>query len=358
MAKLVDDFHKGDFAETARRYRNIRKAVRNVKLKTALGKGHQTDKRNVSKFAEKNRNAQLDDINRDEAMIGETGDILTSETLEIGILARRMVVKIEKRNGVSATGFFVGQDLLMTNKHVIADAAEATKSKVICGDQDTFYPPNPIYFSGFAFDPGAFFWKDDALDVAVIAVSRKGAPKLEPEDIAVADFGYMPLIKDQGKAVHGDPLNIFHYPGSRRQRVTLHNGNLAYLADDTELDPYFWHTCDTQRGSSGAPVLNRHWQVVGLHSRGVPDTNSNGELLDKDGKPISADRLAKTPAVVHWVANQGTRASRIVSAMEKAALSSSMGEIRDRLLALWAEPESWEKGFDRTNKANAKLRQL
>lgn len=108
-----------------------------------------------------------------------------------------------------------------------------------------------------------------------------------PHDVVVAYFGLMPLIKQQGNAVHGDPLNIFLYHGSQRQRVNLHNGNLAYLADGAELDPYFWHSCDTQRGSSGAPVLNQHWRVVDIHSKGVPDTDVNGELLQINGKTIA-----------------------------------------------------------------------
>lgn len=348
MALLVKEFMGGEFKSVAERYRSIREVVRDVKLKTALGKGYKTDKRPVAEYAKKRRFARFDDIYTDEAIIGETGNILTTETMEMGMLARRMVVQIEKLSGKNATGFFIGENLLMTNAHVIEEEQDAVGPRVICGNQTTFFDPNPIYFDHLRFDPDRFFWKDDDLDVAVIAVHDPGNGPVQ-NDMIISDFGYMPLIKAQGKAVHGDPLNMFHYPGSQRQRVTLHNGNLAYLDDDAELDPYFWHTCDTQRGSSGAPVLNRHWQVVGIHSKGVPDTNVNGELLDRDGKPIAYDRLRNDPTLINWVANQGTRASRIVTALERAQLRTpEMALVRNALLALWAQPESWMDGLRHT----------
>lgn len=354
MALLVDDFLEGAFAQTARRFHKIRQNVRDVKVKTALGKGYETDGRNVAEHAEVIRNAPLDDFDPNEAMIGETGDILSTETLETGILVRRMVVQIVKQNGKDATGFFIGNSLLMTNAHVIKAEADAIGPQVVCGNQATFYDPNPIFFDHFRMAPDRFFWTDENLDITVVAVKdpRLHIPETDPE---VNDFGYMPLIKQQGKAIHGDPLNIFHYPGAQRQRVTLHNGNLAYLDDGSELDPFFWHTCDTQRGSSGAPVLNRHWQVVGVHSKGVPDINKKGELLDRDGKTIAEARLSQKPFIVNWVANQGTRASRIVTALEQAELNEAMSTIRDDLLALWSQPDSWLRGIERTIQATDKI---
>ena len=56
------------------------------------------------------------------------------------------------------------------------------------------------------------------------------------------------------------PLNIIQHPSGHPKRVALRN-NLLTGADD-ETIRYF---TDTVTGSSGSPVFNDEWQVIGLH---------------------------------------------------------------------------------------------
>ncbi|MEM1074148.1 MAG: serine protease [Pseudomonadota bacterium] len=360
MALLVEDFEKGKYSEQADLFRRIRDEAKDVKIKTALGKGSGTDTRDpktlVRHQPEKAVTADFAAFDPREQMIGNTGDILTAETFEIGMLVRRMVVQIKKPNGKNATGFFVGKDLMMTNNHVIRSQADADLCQIVCGNVECFYTPDARYFSFLRCDAKSFFFTDEKLDLTVIAVHdpRENPPEDAP---TVADYGYLPLIEAQGKAVHGDPLNVIHYPQGLPCRVTMHNGHLIYLEDKTELDPYFWHTCDTLKGSSGAPVMNRMWEVVGLHSSGVPDTNTKGEVLDKNGKPISEDRFRRDPDAVNWIANQGTRASRIVRALREADLDDDMSTRRDGLLELWEQPNASLHGLRQTQAATARIMQ-
>jgi endonuclease G len=100
------------------------------------------------------------------------------------------------------------------------------------------------------------------------------------------------------------------------------------------------HMCvrlsDTEPGSSGAPVFNKHWEVIGVHHRSVPRTNSDGELLDENGQLIPRTEFLRDPDRAVWIANQGVRTSRIVSALTNALFEhESQSRFRDALLQRW-----------------------
>jgi len=78
--------------------------------------------------------------------------------------------------------------------------------------------------------------------------------------------------------------------------------------------------------------------VVGVHHRGVPRADSAGYLLDAEGKTFSRDELAADPDRAVWIANEGTRTSRIVTMLTEAAFESPRhARRRDALLELWDE---------------------
>jgi endonuclease G len=86
-------------------------------------------------------------------------------------------------------------------------------------------------------------------------------------------------------------------------------------------------------------VFNRFWEVVALHHKAVPRTNSKGEVLDINGKTMSEERANAEPEKIAYIANQGVRASRISQAVEGKSINNpGQREIRDRLIALWKSP--------------------
>lgn len=56
------------------------------------------------------------------------------------------------------------------------------------------------------------------------------------------------------------PLNIIQHPVGQPKKIAIRN-NLATRADSPELR-YFTATLG---GSSGSPVFNDNWRVVGIH---------------------------------------------------------------------------------------------
>jgi hypothetical protein len=97
---------------------------------------------------------------------------------------------------------------------------------------------------------------------------------------------------------------MVHHPGGRPKQVVLRQ-NLLIRCGDADL----WYATETASASSGAPVFNDSWQVVGLHTGGVPARDRRGQVLSVDGEPWIKDN---EEARVVWRAGLATRTSAIV----------------------------------------------
>src|SRR5439155_21158896 len=78
-------------------------------------------------------------------------------------------------------------------------------------------------------------------------------------------------------------------------------------------DAFLTYQTDTAPGSSGSPLYNDRWEVVGLHHSGVPDTDAQGRTLSIDGKPWTQDMGEDR---IRWIANEGIRVSRIIADLQ------------------------------------------
>ena len=350
MAVKLTELGTEDYRQVASRYRDIRKEADRTRRAASFGRGYRTE--DPKRLAEKEARLKATgviprtpfqdtgDLGR-ERKIGATNDILTIETLEMGLLAKRCVGRVDGLLG-DGSAFLVGEGLAVTNSHVIETEHDAKESILIMGDEDRNYVPNPPQRE-FGLLPERFFCTDPKLDITIVAVDDSDF--VGEAGAKIGDYGYLPLIADQGKAIRGDALNIVHHPDGGKRSITLHNGNLLYLANGGELDPYFWHSCDTLPGSSGAPVFNIHWEVVGVHRRGVPHTDENNNVLDRSGHQISNERFEAAPEQVAWIANEAIRASRVVQMLSKANLSPEMDPIRKRVLELWGHRRAVKRGL-------------
>lgn len=285
-------------------------------------------------------------------------DILSLRFLSRGLLAARSIARIDIGPLGFGTGFLVAPDLLMTNNHVLATpmiAGQATISFEMFDGGGKLSECREV-----ELDPERFFFTDETLDVTIVALSE--TPECRER---IKDLGWHPMIAQQGKIRVGDPVNIIQHPGGRSKSVVVHNSNLLHLEDGDPQqddaaalrDPFLWYTTDTERGSSGAPIFNNEWEVVGVHHRSVPKTNERDELIDALGEPIDATDFAANPELAQWTHNEGTRTSRIVSALEQAEFPrTGLTRIRDEVLLLWEESRGRNRGLEaaaRTAPGNA-----
>lgn len=266
-----------------------------------------------------------------ERKLGKTTDFVSVEFFEQGLRAARAVGRIETPFSFG-TGFLVGNDLMLTNNHVLDSGAIAEGSTLILdAEENRFGAPKQTQV--FRFDPGRFFATDPELDFSFVAIepqSDLGAP--------VADYGYHPLIAGEGKIRVGDSVNLVQHPGGGLKNVVVHNSQLIFLANDAVEDAFCFYTSDTDEGSSGAPVFNDLWEVIALHHASVPKTNENGKLVDRHGKVLSVQKARAHPEEIVWIANEGVRVSRLVKRFRELELDGEHGALRDELLGLWDEP--------------------
>jgi endonuclease G, mitochondrial len=252
-----------------------------------------------------------------ERIIGEN-DLLNSSWFGQGRRAARAVALISTGWG-DATGFMISPELIMTNWHVLNDAAHAADPsvKVLYGYQNNDDGVRDrLGEVELPLDPDTFFAADERLDYAIVAVGA--TPDGAPLD---QTFGHLPLNGAPSKAIAGSALNIIQHPGGQLKKIAIRN-NIATVVKADDLIVYL---TDTNPGSSGSPVLNDNWQVVALHHSSQDATDAAGNRIDINGNPVT-DR---TPEYLrYWVANEGIRISSIV----KHLLSRSFTPAEQQLI--------------------------
>lgn len=215
--------------------------------------------------------------------------------LERGMIAARAVARMHLGAQGFGTGFLISPRVLITNNHVLPDAAAATQARaqfryeLDLGDAEM--PP-----IGYRLLPNQLFHTRRDLDYTVVAVEAVSEGSATP----LADFGCLPLLEATGKVSEGEWLTIIQHPDGGRKQICVRENQFIKRAADV-----IWYTTDTKPGSSGSPVFNNDWFVVALHHAGVPEEKNGIVQKNPDG-------------TTKWVGNEGIRVSRIVQTLKEA----------------------------------------
>ncbi|MEU5595229.1 serine protease [Streptomyces sp. NPDC020298] len=237
-----------------------------------------------------------------ERILGASKELQAWSFLPRGARAARTVARISVRDGGRelplGTGFLVSPSLLMTNHHVLTDAAAARQCFVEFDAQVTVdnAPQAPLRLE---LDPDGFFLADQSLDFALVLVTA-GPDGRAPGET----FGWNRLSAQPGKLVIGEPVNVVGHPMGRLKEIAVRDNMLQ-----VRLDDFLHYKTDTEPGNSGSPVYNDQWEVVALHHSGVPRTDDQGRILRTDGQlwqPGDGDDA------IDWVSNEGVRVSSIL----------------------------------------------
>ena len=255
----------------------------------------------------------LDDLNAMERIIGATQDLQAANFLargaRVAATVARLTVEDNGRDLPLGTGFLVSPRLLMTNNHVLPDAATA-RTVVAEFGAEAGIDNQPQAPTRLRLDPDGFFITDKRLDFTIIAVAT-GTLGRPPGEV----FGWNRLIVSQGKIVAGEAMNIVGHPQGRLKEISIRNNHLLAQTDD-----FLQYETDTFPGNSGSGVFNDQWEVVALHHSGVPATNDKGKVLRKDG---TVWRPGDGDDAINWVANEGIRVSVILRHLEGLRLDDA-----------------------------------
>jgi endonuclease G len=245
-------------------------------------------------------------------------NLMSINYLERGLRVARSVARIRIRSAQGrtlgfGTGFMVSPRLLMTNNHVLASRNDAAFSHCEFNFQDDL-TGRPVPTSIFELDPDLFFETNIALDFTLVAVKERA--RSGSGDVSELQFfGWNRLIEEEGKAILGEFLNIIQHPNGEPKQLALRENEFIDL-----LDNFLHYKTDTAPGSSGSPVLNDQWEIVGLHHSGVPRKDANGRILTRDG---SLWKQSMGEHKIDWIANEGIRVSRLVRHIKNLALNDA-----------------------------------
>ena len=277
-----------------------------------------------------------------ERILGER-DLVDINFLARGMRAARAVcrIKVRDRNGNPlgfGTGFLVAPGLLLTNHHVLR-SAESSRYSIAEFDYELDENFVPRKLRQFALNPEIAFFGDGMLDFSFVAVSS-----FADDDTPLAEYGCLRLIPESGKGVVGEAVTLVQHPEGQMKQIVIRKSEIRSLGDEepAEDSAFIHYTSDTERGSSGAPVLNDQWDVVALHHKAVPKYDDQGRILSDDGdvwaEPMGEARIA-------WVANEGVRISAICRALLRAA---SHDDDARRVVYMLSEDKSVERRISST----------
>ena len=97
-----------------------------------------------------------------------------------------------------------------------------------------------------------------------------------------------PALLRDASPTSGEEVYLIHHPASEEKRISA---GCRIEGDQAGTASAFTHRCDSESGSSGAPVFDDGGTVVGLHLRGYEKTESGG--CDNTNKAISSQSLVK-----------------------------------------------------------------
>jgi hypothetical protein len=158
--------------------------------------------------------------------------------------------------------------LLVTNAHVVSNNEDICRAYGAMRTGETV-----VTFEGLGTEEYAvadIVWNSapDQLDATVLELEGAEELKARLAGVMVPIAKALPVIEDSAR------IYIIGYPGG---------GTLCVSLEDTLLldheAPRIHYRTPTEGGSSGSPVFNRQWQLIGLHHAGSP----NMKRLHGDG---------------------------------------------------------------------------
>jgi V8-like Glu-specific endopeptidase len=185
-----------------------------------------------------------------EKIIGSESTLLPISFLEAGAIASKPVCRIVRSDGCSGTGFLVSPNLLLTNNHVLQDESQAEEATTEFNFQRTSEGLD-CAIEKYSLLPSKLFYTSKDHDWTVVQIDPASTKR----------WGTVEFASEETKV--GARVSVIQHPSGGPKQVALHH-NIVVFVDKTRLQ----YLTDTMPGSSGSPIFNDRWKVVGVHHSG------------------------------------------------------------------------------------------
>ncbi|BBD64000.1 hypothetical protein NIES4072_23390 [Nostoc commune NIES-4072] len=195
-----------------------------------------------------------------------------------------------------ASGFIVGGDYLITNRHVVDDKNLLPEFRAVFNYEAKFrrQEDDPELLAGldkYEFDPTFLVTSlNTDLDYVLLKLkpldgkfkgvnlAKNLAGEIAPElttktltDSALKDQlekKFIDIIQTKN-FISADPIHMIQHPGGRPKEIVVFNNRLVNFYEN-----FLEYETDAEPGSSGSPLFNTDWQVVGIHQAALLDEQS------------------------------------------------------------------------------------
>lgn len=171
-----------------------------------------------------------------------------------------------------STGFMIADDILMTCNHVLPDKQIARLCRATFNlrlDEKRM----PLSIDEYHLDPDKFFETDPVLDITVVKTAGKPGAK--------AKWGFIQPTKAAPQV--GNSAIIIQHPSQLRyKKIALGDMEIKYV-DEREIQ----YLSDTLPGSSGSPIFNDDFSLIGVHRAGDGNPDDN-QYFRNEGIHINA----------------------------------------------------------------------
>jgi endonuclease G len=160
------------------------------------------------------------------------------------------------------TAFLISNRLLITNAHIVYNPRYA-KGYYAEFNYELDYNNRPKETSRFYLEPDEFYVAspEGELDFAIIAIGDRVQGNIDLDDL-----GYCTISPEKQEI--GQSINIIHHPLGEYKRIETK----GRLLDFSER--FIYYLMGTLSGSSGCPIFNDRFHVIGLHHYATPTESS------------------------------------------------------------------------------------
>jgi hypothetical protein len=202
-----------------------------------------------------------------------TGKIKSILWLEKGIEKSKIVCRISIGPSYG-TGTIINNKYLLTCHHVITSIEDATDARLqfnyVEGSRADEIPE-------YALNPSAFFYTDESLDFTICAIG---------ENLVKYVSGNAPITLKKQSLKFVKDVQIIQHPDGQFMQIALIDSRLT----GTE-DHHIYYTSDTESGSSGSPVFNEKWEVIGIHTSATDKDANAGTFINYILKKLEEEKI-------------------------------------------------------------------